>query len=430
MIETMKRTDRLISASVKDFFAYLGVVRLVLVGSPLLLILHIKCFGQSEKLAITNITAFTEPYTPPIEHATILISNGKFKRIGLTDQVKIPKGYTIIDGSGKYATAGFWNSHVHFMEPKWNDVRSIARDSLAVYLQEMFTAKGFTYVYDLAQLDIKNFNALRDIIRTERLKSPIILSVGVPITSASPFYISPLKLPELKTTKEVRKHIRTQISNGASGIKLWTASPTGDSINYLDTLLIAKAASMTRRKRMPLFAHPSNLRGVEIAVEHGVSVLAHVAADDRKVWDDTLVKKMVAHNVALIPTLKLHFWDLRSVGLSTDNNPLTVTAIRQLETFHKGGGLVIFGTDVGYMDDYDIEEELVQMQNAGMGFDQILAALTSNPAHKFNLSKKTGTISIGKNADLVILNKNPALAIQHLTTVYMTILNGIIIFVQ
>jgi len=79
------------------------------------------------------------------------------------------------------------------------------------------------------------------------------------------------------------------------------------------------------------------------------------------------------------------------------------------------------------MDDYDIEEELVQMQNAGMRFNQILAALTINPACKFNLSKKTGTISIGKNTDLVILNKNPALAVQNLTTVYMTILNGSII---
>ena len=195
MIETMKGTDRLINMSVNDFFAYLNVVRLVLLGTPLLLILHIKCFGQSEKLAITNITAFTEPYTPPIEHATILISN------------------------------------------------------------------------------------------------------GVPITPANPFYIRPMKLLELKTTKAVRKHIRTQISNGASGIKLWTASPTGDTIDYLDTLLIAEASSITRRKGMPLFAHPSNL--------------------------------------ALIPTLKLHLWDLRSVGLSTNHNPLTVTAIGNWRLFIK-----------------------------------------------------------------------------------------------
>src|SRR5690606_20740568 len=118
----------------------------------------------------------------------------------------------------------------------------------------------------------------------------------------------------------------------------------------------------------------------------------------------------------------------RSAGVPTENNALINTAIQQLSSFHKAGGLVLFGTDVGYMNDYEIKEELEQMQNAGMNFNQILASLTINPAKKFNFSKKTGTIKVAKNADLVILNKDPSLDIRNFSEVYMTIHNGKIIF--
>jgi imidazolonepropionase-like amidohydrolase len=80
------------------------------------------------------------------------------------------------------------------------------------------------------------------------------------------------------------------------------------------------------------------------------------------------------------------------------------------------------------MSDYDIEEELVQMENAGMSFDQILASLTSNPAKKFNRAGETGTVERGKNADLVILNGNPASDIRNFTKVVMTIHNGKVVF--
>lgn len=389
-----------------------------------------KCIAQNGNIAITNVTVFTEPFKKPIEKATILISKGKFEKVGLTKFIKITEGYEVIDGEGKYVTAGYWNSHVHLIERQWNNAKNISKDSLENSLQEMFTSKGFVYVFDLAQLEFENLNNLRYRIKTGEVKGPTILAVGVPFTSKSPFYISPLKLPELKTATEVKKHINKQMMMGANGIKIWSASPTGQSIDYLSPKLIKVASEITQKHKIPLFAHPSNLKGVVNAIENGVTVLAHVAADDKIVWDSTLVNKMVNKKVALVPTLKLHFWDLRSAGINTDTSKLITTAINQLSAFNKAGGLVLFGTDVGYMNDYDINEELEQMYKAGMSFDQILASLTTNPAMKFNFSKKTGTIKAGKNADLVILNSNPLVDPRNFSTVAMTIHNGKIIFVK
>lgn len=386
--------------------------------------------AQSSGVAIVNVTAYVKPGVPPIQHATILMRDGRFEKIGKAEDVTVPSSYTVWDGTGKYATAGYWNSHVHFIERKWDHAKEAVRDSLEKYLSDMFLSRGFVYVFDLAQLEFDNLQALRRRIAQHEVKGPTILAVGVPFTSKSPFYIKPLTLPELSTSREVTKHIRQQLSAGAEGIKIWSASPTGTAIDYMPQPLIRKAAQLCRRRGVPLFAHPSNLRGVNIAVDNGVTVLAHVAADDRRVWDDDVVNKMVRRGVALIPTLKLHYWDLRSVGIHPDTTRLVATALGQLEKFHQAGGKVLFGTDVGYMTDADAEEEYVAMHRAGMSFDQILASLTVNPATTFRRQKSSGMIQSGGVADLVVLDKDPSDDPKNFSTVRWTFHRGEILFTK
>ncbi len=414
--------------AVKKNSTFLNIPFKIILQLILIFSITQKSIAQDSAIAIVNVAVFTAPYEKPIQNATILIAHGKFEAIGLSSEMEVPLGYRIIDGKGKYVTSGYWNSHVHLIESQWENSGNKAKDSLEVSIREMFTSKGFVYVFDLAQLDFTNLNLLRSRINNGEIKGPTILAVGVPFTSKSPFYIKPLTLPELKTKKEVRHHIEKQLKAGANGIKIWSASPTGHRIDYLSAELIKETARITQKNNIPLFAHPSNLKGVTNAAGNGVTVLAHVAADDRAVWDSTLVNELVDRDIALIPTLKLHFWDLRSANIDTDTSKLIRTAIDQLRVFHDAGGTVLFGTDVGYMNDYDTKEEFANMAAAGMGFYEILASLTTNPAKTFNISAQTGTIQVGKNADLVILEENPVLDARNFSEVVLTIHNGNIIF--
>ncbi len=384
--------------------------------------------AQEPGMAIVHVTAFTAPFTTPISDATILISKGKFIKLGSGKEIQVPKGYRIIDGKGKFATAGFWNSHVHFIESKWANAGRQSKDNLEGNLKDMLTSRGFVYVFDLAQLEFENLNHLRNRIKSGEIKGPTIYAVGVPFTSKSPFYIAPLTLPELKTQNDVRAHIEEQRTLGADGVKLWSASPTGKEIDYMASNLIREAAITTKRNKIPLFAHPTNLKGVEGAANHGVNVLAHVAADDRKVWDSTMMQTLVRNEVALIPTLKLHFWDLRLAGIAIETSELIHTAIAQLRDFNDAGGTVLFGTDVGYMADYDTKEEFVQMAAAGMTFDEILASLTTHPAKKFGRIKQTGTIERSKTADLVLLDEDPRKDETYFSKVVLTLHKGEVLF--
>ena len=104
------------------------------------------------------------------------------------------------------------------------------------------------------------------------------------------------------------------------------------------------------------------------------------------------------------------------------------TAIGQLRAWSHAGGIVLFGTDVGYMTAYDTTDEYVLMARAGMTFPQILASLTTAPAERFGASRQAGRIAPGFTADLTVLRHDPAKDIRALSAVQYTVRNGKIIF--
>lgn len=116
---------------------------------------------------------------------------------------------------------------------------------------------------------------------------------------------------------------------------------------------------------------------------------------------------MLRGNVALVPTLKLWSWELGRAGVSAARIAAYEQAgVAQLEEYFAAGGEVLFGTDVGYMRDHDTERELELMQRAGLGFADILATLTVNPARRF--TGEAGIVEPGTPGDVVLFARDPA----------------------
>lgn len=99
----------------------------------------------------------------------------------------------------------------------------------------------------------------------------------------------------------------------------------------------------------------------------------------------------------------------------------------QLRVFSQAGGQILFGTDVGYIDQFDTTEEFTLMSRAGMDFRQILASLTINPAGRFGSAAHTGTIAKGMDGDLVVLRADPSLDPAAFAKVKCTIRAGKVI---
>ena len=373
------------------------------------------------------------PDAAVIPDGVVLLQDGVITAVGAQGDVAVPQGAEVIDCAGATVTAGFWNSHVHFTQPVWSGADAAPADRLTAALRAMLTTYGVVRVLDTGS-DPRNTVALRRRIESGELPGPLIaLARGgfVPV-GGSPYYILPARLPELTSAPVTVSMVNRVADAGAEGIKLFTGSwATRSSIVVMPLELVQAAAQAAHARGMFVIAHPSNSAGARAAIEGGVDILAHTFPSelDRRPWDRALPQMMRERGMALIPTLKLFPYELKKVDV-----PPAVAGIvlgngqAQLRAFKDLGGQVLFGTDVGYMTEYDPTDEYVYMQGAGLSYASILASLTTAPAERFGAAAKAGRLARGMAADVVVLEGDPAQDIRALGRVRYTVRNGRIIY--
>jgi imidazolonepropionase-like amidohydrolase len=162
------------------------------------------------------------------------------------------------------------------------------------------------------------------------------------------------------------------------------------------------------------------------SVRAGVDVLAHTTPQSGP-WTEGILAAMTQARVALIPTLSFWRYQARHERISAAD-ALEEAAIGQLRSWVGTGGVVLYGTDLGWVTIYDPTVEYVLMAKAGMTFPQILASLTTAPAERFGDAKQLGRIAPGLSADLAVLKNDPSKDIRALAAVDYTIRDGKIIY--
>jgi imidazolonepropionase-like amidohydrolase len=196
--------------------------------------------------------------------------------------------------------------------------------------------------------------------------------------------------------------------------------------------LVRAASEVAHRRGRFVIAHPGNSAGARAAIEGGVDILAHTfpsGAVTGVPWDRAIPGMMRERSMALIPTLKLWPYELAKAGVPAEITRIFLgTAQEQLRAFIDVGGQVLFGTDVGYMSEYDPTDEYVYMQQAGMSYAQILAALTTAPVARFGAASRAGRLAPGFVAYVVVLDGDPAQDIRALARVRATLRGGRIIY--
>jgi imidazolonepropionase-like amidohydrolase len=265
---------------------------------------------------------------------------------------------------------------------------------------------------------------------------PRILTVGEPFfpPHGVPIYVvgylkdNHITLPDDSTTEAAVARVKQEVHDGADGIKIFAGSIEPDAVLPMPIDRAKGIVNEAHRLNRPVFAHPSNQEGVDIALQSGVEVLAHVTSDEQP-WSDALVQRMLAAHMALIPTLTLFDVEAQKGGASpAEADKFTGRAVARLHAYNAAGGQILFGTDVGYTYHFDTAEEYILMQRAGMTFPQILASLTTNPASRFGLAAHSGRIAVKMDADLTVFSGDPAADITALSRVRYTIRAGRIIF--
>ena len=267
---------------------------------------------------------------------------------------------------------------------------------------------------------------LRRRVNSGEVPGPGILFAGNMFPKGGhPVYLPrEVPLPEVATPEEAAQLSRDYLGMGEDGIKLFTGAFMGDKpVVNMDPAIARAAVDVAHAQGKPVFAHPQNKAGVETVIAARVDVLAHTVPGEPGGFTSEQLARFKSQGVALIPTLSLFTTVVLDPAVTAR---LVAATVNQLKQFSDNGGVVLFGTDVGFTKLYDTSLEYELMHRA-LPESEVLASLTTNPARYFKVAKK-GRVEKGFDADLVVLDGDPMADVGNLAKVAYTIRAGKVIY--
>ncbi|PLT31641.1 metal-dependent hydrolase family protein [Peribacillus deserti] len=368
------------------------------------------------KTKITNVRLFDGNKVYP-EKTTIIFDENRILSIG--------KGTTIdadveIDGEGLTCLPGLMDCHVHLsMDGDADPFRDISTDTeadgsfRAIRNAQLQLGSGVVTVRNVGakyNVDI----ALRKAIEKGLVEGPRIMASGEPIVMTGGH--GHTMAIEADGVDEVRKAARTQLKKGADLLKLMatggvmTPGVDPNSPQLGEEELRTAVVEATHAGKTTA-AHAQGVAGIKNAIRAGITTVEHGIY-----LDDEAIAMMLEHGTFLVPTLAApHF--IVKYGLQAGIPEHAVRKSEEVKKYHqnsfykayKAGVKIAAGTDAGtpFNRHGDFPTELELMVEYGMEVIDAFRAATSVAAQAMKIEGKTGSLSEGKMADLILVEGNP-----------------------
>ncbi len=369
-----------------------------------------------------------------VDNGIVVVSGSKIEAVGA--DARVPAGAKVVDLGDATLMPGFIDAHVHLTNEStlnyYGDFyEGMLRFPVEQVLYGAHYAKatleaGVTSVRDLGSSDYEAL-ALRNAIRAGMIPGPRMLVSNYAIGStgghADQGPIPPQHLPLATPVQgvcngpeECRAAVRYQMKFGADVIKFM---PSGGVLSLADPVdnvqltqeemnAIVSEAHAWKRK---VAAHCHGDRAAKMAIAAGVDSIEHGSF----LQDDTL-QEMKKKHVYLVATLFAGAW----TGEHLDTFPPAIAAKARAASSAmqnmfqhavKIGVPIAMGTDAGVEPHGKNAREFSLMAKNGMGAAQVLIAGTAGGAELLGIADKTGTLQMGKFADIVAVPGNPLIDI-------------------
>jgi imidazolonepropionase-like amidohydrolase len=392
---------------------------------------------SAEPLLIAAEKIYTSPDAPTLANGSVLLREGRIAAVAdERSRIAIPAGTRTSECRG-IVVAGFQNNHVHFMGGAFDGAAGRPAAEVEQAVESMLTKYGFTTVVDTGSA-LADTLSIRTRIEKGEIRGPRILTAGWPLypKDGIPFYLRDLPkhvldgLRQPADAAEARADVRGNLAAGADATKLFVhTSPDGTSPRFMALETARAAADETHSNGKLVLAHPTSVEGIRGALAAGVDVIVHTTLGERVPWDEALTREMVAKNLAVVPTFMLWPYELAKQNVPAEViDRLVAATLAELRSFVAAGGQVLFGTDVGYMREFDPTPEYVYLEKAGLTSAQILASLTTEPAKRWKEDGRRGKVEPGMDADLVVLAADPASDVRHFAQVRCVFRAGKLIY--
>ncbi|MBO9199422.1 MULTISPECIES: amidohydrolase family protein [Niastella] len=398
---------------------------------------NLYCQNQrSNRLIIANVNVIPLYKDTLLRGMDVFIENGKIqdlKQHAERGKSKLRKGL-FIDGKGKYLMPALIDCHVHYGS---NAALFQTYDSL--YFQ-------YGIVKGLALNGTPQLLQHRDSIRKGLVYGPEFQCSGPKVNDPSMTALQAKKLLQslrdagydfVKIYSDLSKEGFYEISREAFKYRLRIAGHipqrvTTSGVLHSNQELIAHAEEF-------LYNPPVNylMGNIEIP-EKPNPIYIPALADSVRFYQKAVSPTLIAFKSILQSAINLEAY-VKTVPLVLSHpiaiawqwsketsfipkkfsSPLSISRLqfgyeyqlKLVSAFNRAGVLLLAGTDAptipGLVPGLSLHQEMQLLHEAGLSNYEALKAATINPAHFLKIHSDFGTIEVGKEASLLMLNKNP-----------------------
>jgi imidazolonepropionase-like amidohydrolase len=397
--------------------------------------------GPDSVVAFVDVTVIPMDRQRALPRQTVLVRGDRIEAIGPTDKVSIPTGGRRVDGRGKFLIPGLAEMHAHI--PGGQAADSVVERTLFLYV-----AGGITTVRGMLghprHLELRARAARDDLISpTIYTSGPSFNGNSVPTPESAAMMVTEQKSAGYDFLK-----IHPGIKRDAFDTLVATAQRVGirfaghvpldvglqraldaryATIDHLDGYLEAMV-----RAGAPVSPANSEFFGLNLGEHLDESKLPALvqATKQAGVWNvptqvllENLVLAESAEALARRPEMRyvsaknLSQWADMKASLLGETGSSQQSARRMIEVrrkllkaLHAGGAGLLLGSDapqVYNVPGFSTHRELESLVAAGLTPYQALETGTRNVAVFFGTLAQTGTVEVGKRADLVLLDANP-----------------------
>ncbi len=360
-----------------------------------------------------------------LEDATVVVRDGRIVAAGPRASTPPPDDVEIVDASGATIVPGLWDMHAHAAQIEWAPA---------------YLAAGVTTVRDMGG-GFAFLTAFRDTLASGRGLGPRLLLAGLvdgdndnafgEVTAATP--------------EEGRALVDRYHAAGFGQMKLYT---------YLQPDVVRAITARAHELGMTVTGHVPRALSLTEALDAGMDQVAHLPlrGDPASPQAEQIIEALLRHGAAVDPTASwgellgrsqdtpiADFqpgilgapWPIAAAYDSVRNEatPEAVGArlrgsLAGVRALYDAGVPILAGTDYG-VPAHSLHRELELYVMAGLTPLEAIRAATVIPAQVMGLADDSGTIEVGKRADMLVLEGDPLAGISAIRSGRWVVVNGV-----
>lgn len=369
---------------------------------------------------IKDVTLIDGSGGPPVPNSAVVVEDSRIAWIGPAVHAPSIGDGRVIDGRAHSLLPGMINCHAHLCNDGAADLfAQVVNDTVpiatirAVLNSQITIRAGITTIRDCgaaSQIALEIAKATDHGL----IDGPTVRAAGrvVTMTGGHGHFIG----READGADEVRKAVRAEIKGGAHFIKVMaTGGVLTPGVDPSQTSFqpeeLCAAVEEAHKAGRAIASHAIGNAGIKNALRAGIDSVEHGFY-----LDDESVDLALKNESYMVPTL-IAVDQIVNHGRQ-GGIPDWVVRKAELEAGHhresfamavKSGMRIAAGTDAGtpFNPHGDLALELAKMVEFGLSTTQAILAATSAAARLLRMDHVIGTIEVGKQADLIVVDGDP-----------------------